>query len=519
MYSTFFGLQIASKALATQQAALDITGHNIANANNKGYTRQLANIQSAVPLTFNAAGKPLTLGSGSTLDSVQRARDYYVDRQFRWETSKYEYWAGKEEALNLVEGLLNEPSDYSLSTDLNKFWNSWSELAKNPENVGARAVVRERAMTLIDTLNHIDNQVTDMRNDLDANVRVVVNQINNIAGQIQELNTQIKRAETAMDSPNDLKDKRDALVDELSKLVPVRVVETQDLNFTDRSVGIYKVIIGNDSDPDNILVDDQVVRKLQNPAPTVDGLSRVVWEGQDQNDPNNWVDLGSSMGKLQANMEIRDQYLIEFRNQFDVLAQGIAAAVNTIHQTGQGLKAEGVTGIDFFTRVDNTQPFSAKNITLNPLIKSDSDRIATGTIPLTGDPPVHELDADGNPLVEVGDSSVALTISSLSKGWEGLKSYLDPADPMPVNAGSFVDYYGSIISQMGVDVQQSKRMAEGQSVLVNHMNNQREMSSGVSLDEEMANLVRFQKTYSAAARLVTMIDSMLDKILGMGITR
>ena len=138
------GLQIASKALATQQAALDITGHNIANANNKGYTRQLANIQAATPLTFNAAGKPLTLGSGTTLDSVQRARDHYVDRQFRWENSKFEYWAGKEDALNLVEGLINEPSDYSLSTDMDKFWNSWSELAKNPENVGARAVVRER---------------------------------------------------------------------------------------------------------------------------------------------------------------------------------------------------------------------------------------------------------------------------------------------------------------------------------------------------------------------------------------
>ena len=521
MYSTFFGLQIASQALATHQAALDVTGHNIANANNKGYTRQLANIQAANPLTINITGKQLTLGAGSTMDSIIRARDHYVDRQFRWESSKFEYWSGKEQALNMVEGLINEPSQYSLSTDLDHFWNSWSELAKNPENTGARAVLRERALTLVDTLHHIDNQITDMQKDLDANVSTTVYQINTISSQIKELNVQIKRSEAAMDNPNDLKDQRDSLVDQLAKLVPVRVVETQDSSFTDRSVGNFKVIIGNDADPNNVLVDDQVVRQLQHPAPTVDGFSRVAWQGLDASDPANWLDLGDSMGKLQANIEIRDQYLVDFRSQFDTFAQGIASGVNTIHQAGQGLKAEGITGIDFFTKLDNTQPITAKNITVNTIIRADLDRIATGMIPLdtTTDPPTHVQDANGNDLIEIGDGSIALAIASLSQGWQGLKAYLGTGDPMPVSAGSFGEYYGSLISRMGVDVQQSKRMAESQSVLVNHMYNQREAVSGVSLDEEMANLVRFQKSYSAAARLVTMLDSMLEKVLGMGMTR
>lgn len=518
MYSTFFGLQIASRALATQQAALDVTGHNIANANNKGYTRQLPNLQAAAPLTFNAAGKPITIGAGSTMDSIIRARDSYVDRQYRWETSKYEYWAGKEQTLNMVEGLMNEPSEYSFSSDLNKFLNSWSELAKNPQNVGARAVLKERAMTLVDTLHHVDSQITDMQNDLDANVNVTVSQINTIANQIKELNTQIKRSESTMDNPNDLKDKRDALVDQLAKLVPVRVVETQDPGFTDRSVGNYKVIIGNESNGDNVLVDDQTVRQLQNPAPTVDGFSRVVWQGADPDDSANWVDLGNAMGELQATIEVRDQYLVNFRNQFDTFAKGVANAVNVIHQTGQGLEAESTTGIEFFTKIDDSQPFTAQNITVNPLIRDNLNRIATGTIPLDGSGD-HIKDADGNDLIEVGDASVALDIASLSQGWEKLQAYLNPGDPMPLDAGSLGDFYGSVISQMGVDIQQSKRMAEGQSVLVNHMNNQREAVSGVSLDEEMANLVRFQKSYSAAARLVTMMDSMLDSLLGMGTTR
>lgn len=521
MYSTFFGLQIAGQALATHQAALDVTGHNIANSNNSGYTRQVANIQAAIPLNIPVTGKQLTLGAGSTLDSIQRARDHYIDRQFRWETSKYQYWEGKQEALAIVESLMNEPSQYSLGNDLDKFWNSWSDLAKNPQNTGARAVLYERAMTLTDTLHYINQQITDMQADLDASVKLTVNQINIIADQIKELNIRIKKAEVTMDNANDLKDRRDNLVDELAKLVPVRVVESQDPNFTDRVVSVYKIIIGNEADPNNVLVNDQIVRHLQNPAPDVNGFGRVVWEGLDPDDPSNWVDLGNTMGKLQAVLEIRDEYLVNFRNQLDTLTSGIFSAVNLIHQAGQGLKAEDITGIDFFTLIDDSNPVSAANITVNPLIKEDLDRIATGIIPLDHStvPPTHVKDDEGNDLVEVGDASIALAIASLAEGWEGLKDFLSPGDPMPVEADSFTDYYGSVISKMGVDVQQCQRMAEGQAILVNHMYNQRETLSGVSLDEEMANLIRFQKSYGAAARLVTMLDSMFERILGMGVTR
>jgi len=530
MYSTFFGLELANRALSSYQAALDVTGHNIANANTKGYTRQLANIQAGKPLSIQVLGKQLTLGTGSTMDNVIRARDYYVDRQFRWETSKYEYWVSKEKALNMVEGLMNEPSEYSLHDDLDKFWNAWSELAKNPQNMGARSVLRERAITLVDTLHHIDQQITDLQSDLDASVEVTVKQINTIANQIKELNTQIKRAEVSLDNPNDLKDQRDALVDELAKLVPVRVVETQDPGFTDRSVGVYKIIIGNDADPNNVLVDDQVVRHLQDPAPEVSGFSRVVWEGLDAGDSANWADLGTAMGKLQADIEMRDEYLVAFRSQFDTLANGIANAVNVIHKMGQGLEpetamnADGPVGIDFFTT--STGTFTAASITINSVIMGDVDRIATGKIPLDTStvPPTHAKDTDGNDLVEVGDGSIALAIASLAQGWYSIKTQIDndvfgAGGAKPVNAASFGDFYGAVIAQMGVDVQQCKRMSEGQSVLVTHMNNQRESMSGVSLDEEMANLVKFQKSYSAAARIVTMIDSMLEKILAMGVTR
>ncbi len=606
MYSSFYGLQIATRALSTNQAALDITGHNISNANTKGYTRQLANIQAATPLTLKASGRDMTLGAGSTLNSIQRARDNYIDRQFRWETSKHEYWAERGKALELIEGSMNEPSKYSLHNDLDGFWNSWSDLANNPQNSGARSVLIEKAMTLSDSFHHINQQLVDLKSDLDASVSLIINKINDIAGQIKTLNVQIKRAEVARDNPNDLKDSRDALVDELSKLVPVRVVETQDPTFTDRIVGNFKVIIGNDADPANVLVDDQAVRYLVYPPPNLNNVSQVVWadhafvqgntlgtttdasglstvsleiDGVAYNNidltsvaavgtygtaPNtydvlatnltnairahnpadpvlanvevsfqsgklvlssgttgqsssiefldgggailgfsngmsgdNYVDLGSEMGTLKANMEIRDIFIEDYRGELDQMVKSLAQAVNTIHSS------VNPPAINFFTDQNGTTTdIDISTIKLNEAIKLDPSKIITGAVG------------------EVGDTGIALKIASLSQGWKGLLA-IDSTSTIPTNLGSssIGDYYGAMISKLGVNVQQAERMSEGQSVLVNYLENQRESLSGVSLDEEMTNLIRFQKSYGAAARVVTILDSLFDKILGMGMTR
>jgi len=549
MSSTFFGLELSRRALASQQAALNITGHNIANANTQGYTRQIGNLTATTPYTISVAGGNLSLGSGVSLDTVTRARDTYVDRQFRGETSKQQYWAGREDSLQKIEGILNEPSDNSLHTDMDNFWNAWSDLSKNPENMGARSVVRERALTLTESFHHLAQQVKDMRENLDSSIKVQIHQINTYGQQIKDLNDQIKRAEVAGDNPNDLRDQRDLVVDQLSKLVNVRVIETKDPAFTDRDVSSFKVIIGNENSAENnTLVDDSTVRFLQEPPPqkNINGhnSARVVWS-DDPGPLKKDVDLGTKLGALAANIEVRDVDLPKFGEQFDKLAQGIASAVNALHQTGQGLTAEtqtdsvvGPVGINFFTDGSNppssTPPelpvITAATITLNFVIENDLNRIATGTIPLddTTDPPTHKLDEHGNPLVSVGDGSIARALSSLSGGWSAIEKLIasgkfgtvDGIPQTPVSGASFGDYYGANVAQMGVDVQQAERMKAGQDVLVVHLSNQRESFSGVSLDEEMTNLVRFQKSYSAAARMVTMMDDMLDTIVNrMGTTR
>ncbi|MFZ3131603.1 MAG: flagellar hook-associated protein FlgK [Desulfosporosinus sp.] len=536
MNSTFFGLELSRRALESQQNALNITGHNIANANTQGYTRQIANLTATTPQSIPASGRSLSLGTGVTLDTVTRARDDFVDRQFRWETSKQQYWAGKQDGLSKVEGMFNEPSDNSLSNDMNQFWTAWSDLSKNPENMGARSVVRERAQTLTGSFQNTAQQISNMTDNMEATIKVQIHQINVYGQQIKDLNDQIKRAEVSGDNPNDLRDKRDALVDDLSKLVSVRVVETKDPNFTDRNVNSFKVIIGNENSVNNTLADDSMVRLLEDPpSQNAGGFSRVVWS-DDPNPANPTdVDLGTKLGALAASIELRDQDLPRFRAQLDTLAQGIASAVNALHQTGQGLTAEDLAGINFFTDGSNSPVLDAQGlpvvtaatITLNSVIELDVNRIATGTIPLdtSTNPATHVLDSGGNKLVTVGDGSIAQGISSLSTGWDALKSLIaagkfGATGQNPVSASSLGDYYGANVAMMGVDVQQANRMKAGEDILVANVTNQRESFIGVSLDEEMTNLVKFQKSYSAAARMVTMMDDMLDTIINrMGMTR
>lgn len=513
MRSTFSGLELARRALESQQTALDITGHNIANANTPGYSRQMANLQQTVPSSIPSMGHNLSIGTGVTVSSIERARDLFVDRQYRWETSKQQYWEGRQDALVKIEGLLNEPSDNSLHDDLDKFWNAWSDLSKNPENMGSRSVVLERAASVADTLHNIDQQITEMQKGLDSSVRVQIHQVNVYAKQIQDLNLQIKRAEVSGDNPNDLKDKRDAIVDELAQIVNVRAVESKDNTFKDREVNVFKLYLGNDNAGNQILVDDTSAYQLEEPsAPDATGLpfAQVKWAaGHPLGNVN--VDLGDRLGKLEANLLMRgsqfdltagetkdNAYLSNLRKKYDDLASGIAYAVNEIHKTGL---AQGITPPatipDFFETNDATTTITAANIKVSTALNSDPWQIATGQ-------------------TTVGDGAIAKAISSLSSGWTGLPASATP----PLAATSFGDFYGAAIAEMGVDVQQANRMKEGQDVLVTHMLNQRESLSGVSLDEEMTNLVKFQKTYSAAARLVTMMDDMLDTIVNrMGMTR
>ena len=496
MNSTFFGLELSRRALESQQVALNIAGHNIANANTPGYSRQIANLTTTTPDPLLVSGRNMSLGSGVTLDTITRARDAFVDRQVRTETSKQQYLGGKVDNLTKVEGIMNEPSDSSLSGNLNSFWTAWSSLANNPQDTGTRSVVLGQTATLVDNFHSISTQISDLQVDINSKVKTQISQINNYASQIGELNNQIKRAEAAGDHPNDLYDSRDNAVDELAKLVNVKVTETPDSNFANGQVSNYKVEIG---DPLHSLVDGAGVNQLvevTNPS----GLGGDGTTGGNDITTVQWADgtplfpdKGQGQGALGANIETRDTYLTTLQKNYDTLAAGIVTAVNDIYGSGSG-SGTGA-GSKFF---DDSSTVTASNITISSSVTANA--IVTGTTGVSG------------------DGSIAAAISSLSTGWSSLT---DPdLSNMKANYGTSLGYfYGTTVTQLGVDLQQATNLKSTEDVLVTNATNQRESISSVSLDEEMTNLLKFQKSYSAAAKMVTMMDDMLSTILNMGITK
>lgn len=498
MPSTFFGLELGKRALVAQQLAIDITGHNISNANSPSYTRQIPNLVAPNPYTVMGYSGQLTLGTGVDLGSVTRARDNFTDKQFRNETALQAYWTQKQDGLQKVEGIMNEPTDNSLHGDMDALWAAFGELANNPENAGARTVVQERAIALTEGFHQVVNQIETLKQDSMNSISVNIDQVNTIAKQIGALNAQIKKAEVNGDNPNDLRDQRDDLVDQLSKFFSVTVEETKDQSFTDRTVNNYAVKIGNHD-----LVRDSIVSTIKLPVDFTtndvqwsDGSSVLAGDGH-----------SAQTGSIKADFDVLT-YLGDDTNglegKYNLLAQGIIDVVNDIHKKGYDGEATPQPGGDFFTTTDPTKP--GLTIKLVDAIKNDGTLIA----------------AAANPGVDnKADGQNALYLSSLKDGFLQAQTILGALPTTEVfSATSFSDYYGATVAGVGVDTQEANRMVSSTSVLVTHLLNQRQSLSGVSLDEEMTNLVRYQKSYSAAARIVTMMDDMLDTIVNrMGTTR
>lgn len=458
MRTTFFGFEIARRALQAQQTALDVTGHNVANANTDGYTRQRAVLGATEPFPMPSLNRPLItgqLGTGVKVDMIQRIRDAFIDDQFRSENHTLGEWEAKESALQQIEVILNEPSEAGLSGLFGEFWNAWQELSKNPESQVVRASLREQATTLANAINHSYQQLSQLRTDLDGNIEIKVDEINTIARQISSLNEQITKIEISGDQANDLRDKRDLLVDQLSKIIGYTATESQ------RGVIIY--IHGKP-----LVSEDNVMQLATVADPSNDGLLDVVWE-----DDLSAVQI--QKGELYGLLDSRDTDIPYYRTQLDSLAGTLITEVNNLHSTGFGL--DGSTGNDFFTGT------GANDISLNAVL-SDLNIIAA---------------SQGG---EAGDGLNALALAQLEK-----------ALTMSGATATFGDFYRSMISALGVDSQEASRMAKNQTLLVELVIKRREAVSGVSLDEEVINMLKFQRSFEAAARLMTVMDEMLDRII------
>ena len=454
-------LSIGSKALMAQQKGINVTGNNIANVNTPGYSRQRLNMSSDVPIM---TGNGL-MGSGVTANKVERVYQRFLGIQINNETQSLGQWEAHKDALERVEMIFDESGGYGLNQVMSEFWNAWQDLTNNPSGSVERTVLVAKSEMLTATFSKNYEDLQKIQRDIDWNIEGAVAEINRLSENMVDLNQKIIQVESGGHMANDYRDQRDLVLKELSELIDID-------SFEDANGGVT-VSVGSGQ----ALVEGTHTYKLSTQV-NASGHQDVTWVDSSGN--TLIINNNISKGKLKGWLDARDVDIENSLNKLDTLAQNLMTEVNSLHATGYGL--DGSTGNDFFTGTA-----SAAGIQVNALIANDINLISA---------------ADG--IDKPGDNGNAIAIANLQE-----------ALTMNGTTATFGAYYDSMVSDAGLAVQQATSYYDHQSQMVLQVENYRESISGVSIDEEAVNLIKYQNAYQAAAKLITTADEMMETVLAM----
>jgi flagellar hook-associated protein 1 FlgK len=448
-------LSIARTALLTQQRAIDTTGHNIANASTEGYSRQRLNLAPQVPQQTGFG----QMGRGVSIIGISRARDQFLDAGYRRENGDRGRYGMTRDMLGQIEQVFGEPSDNGLAAGIDALFSAFGDLANDPAGKAPRVLAREAAATLTQSFHDADRRLAAAGAEVTNRMEAIVSDVNDIMRRIADLNTRVRAGSAGEREAPDLSDERDKLVDQLSAVVGVRVLARED--------GTIGVAAG-----DALLVDGGQfttfeVRDLGNGAY---GIGVAGAKGT----------INVQSGQLAALVELSGVTIPGIRARLDALAAGIVAEVNAIHRGGTTLS--GGTGVDFF----NPNGRTAASIALSGEIAATTDNIAAGR--------------SGGGV----DNANALAIAALRT--TGVGSF---------EGASIGQAYQEIVTDIGVLGQAAGRQYDAQDVVASHADAMRQSVSGVSIDEEMTNLISQQNAFAAAARLVSVADQMMQDVIGM----
>ena len=445
MSSTFLGLETALRGLLAQQRAIDTTGHNISNANTPGYSRQVAELVTTPAFSDLGSGQ---LGTGVDVVQYQRIRDGFIDIQVRAQTMRQGYTQAQQSGLSQVEQALSEPSDTGLGALLGKYWAAWQNVTNAPDDIATRQALAQSAAALADGINALASQLNTIQAQITQNENLTLVQVNSIGSQIASLTGSIEQAMLAGQQPNDLLDKRDLLIDQLSALGNVTVATSAGAPGT---LGSVDVTFGGSA-----LVSGAA-------AVALGALPGGLTSGQ--------------LAGMQAVVTAINAPVTGYLTQLNALAAALASTTNIQHALGKDLS--GIAGGAFFTVTASNE---AATIAVDPLLLASPGLIAAST--------------SGQP----GDGSNALAIAGLQAA-------------LAVGGATIDKAYSQLVTQIGSDAQQAQAGLDNASALLDALTNRRQSVSGVSLDEEMVNLLQFQRGYQAAARALTAMDEMIDQLV------
>jgi flagellar hook-associated protein 1 FlgK len=439
--STFTGIQTSLRGLLAQQRALDVTSHNIANASTVGYTRQEATLaaSNSLPVVTNSGAQAGQLGTGVDVQSYRRVRDQFLDLQYRGQNMSLGDQSARSDALSQVELSFGEPGDNGIASALEKFWGAWGDVTNGPEGAAARQSLVDQARDVSQRINNLQSSLASARQraaDQYTALAGAGGQVNQIATDLAGTLNAIRSAEMTGSQPNDLYDRRDLLLDQLSSMGQVSVTQSP-AGSLDISLGGVTIVDADDT---------------SGIATVPAGAFPLSFASSPGGQLGALIDMQSATGPIGS-----------YQTELAATAQSLADSVNGIY---------GATGTNFFTF--GTGASGLPELHLNePAISSTT---------LVGG------------LGGQSDNTLALQISNLRGG---------DADKR----------YQRLVTRMGNEVARAQRSEATAQVLTDNLKDRRESVSGVSLDEEMTNIIRFQRAYQASARAMSTTDEMIDTLI------
>jgi flagellar hook-associated protein 1 len=451
-------LYIGRDALMAHQLAISVTGQNIANVNTTGYSRQRVILESKV---IDSAQGPI--GAGVTDKGIVRSYDQFLNAHIRDEIQQKGTWQAENQAMQQVEIIFDEASGDGLSQHMSQFWNAWQDLTLNPSGYAERKALVTASEDLASNFQEKYQDLDQIQTDLDGRITAATGEINTLASSISDLNDKIVQMELNGSSANEFRDQRDVLINQLSEKI----------NFTthEDSQGRVTLTLGDD----RVLVGNPPFGKLA----VNDTTNNLEWD----TDPATPITNDKiTAGNLSGWMNVRDNLVTAYKAQLDGLAGQIIGQVNAAHALGKDL--DGLPGINFFSGS------GASDILVNQTILADVNKIA----------------AAGNVASDLikGDNTNALEMAKLQNSLT-----------MDGSSATFDTFFNTLVSRVGSDVKNASMNLEHHTATVEQMENYRESVSGVSLDEEMVNLVKFQQGYSAAAKVIDTVKQMMDTVINM----
>jgi flagellar hook-associated protein 1 FlgK len=458
------GMVAAKTAIAT-------SGHNIANSKTEGASRQRIQTEATEPQSSLGKGY---IGSGVRVNRVERVNDEYIEKQIRNNGRDLAHLEEKDMVLHQTEDIFNEMSGEGLNRMVSRVFNEFRKLSNDPDSEAVRQSVREATKAMVNDFHRIRAEVRDVQSHIDARIEGSVSEANATAKEIAELNQRINQLTLQGGAPNDLMDRRDVVLKKLATYVDVSMHQDKEGNYNVDIKGVGPLVVGNHTESF--------------------GVARSEADGEGK--PTNSFDITTtasvsanvthrlSGGKLGALLESRDQLLSSVMDRLDDLAYNLTNSVNEIHE--QGVTRAGGTSVSYFNKLGSKER-AAEFIDLSDDVKATVNNIATAVQP---DSP--------------GDNRVAVALSGLQSAhlMDGGHSTMD-------------DYYNSIVSDIGVASASTKSSINQQKDIMNQLTNMREQISGISIDEETANIMQFQQAFAANARVIQVADELLKDVLDL----